>query len=55
MECQQLVTTYARTENFYLRPQHRHEKSYLKPLNYTAYHTNHPVGNVRGGTAIIMK
>jgi hypothetical protein len=43
-------------KTFIFHPQHRHhEKSYLKPPNYTAYHTNHPVGNVRGGTAIIIK
>jgi hypothetical protein len=31
------------------------EKSYLKLLNYTVYHTNHPAGTARGGTAIIIK
>jgi exonuclease III len=31
------------------------EKSYLKLLNYTVYHTNHPAGAARGGTAIIVK
>jgi exonuclease III len=30
-------------------------KSYLKLLNYTVYHTNHPAGTARGGTAIIVK
>jgi hypothetical protein len=34
---------------------HFTEKRYFKLLNYTAYHTNHPAGNARGGTAIIVK
>jgi exonuclease III len=31
------------------------ERSYLKFLKYTVYHTNHPVKTARGGTAIIIK
>jgi hypothetical protein len=34
---------------------HFKEKSYLKLLNYTVYHIDHPVGTARGGTAIIVK
>jgi exonuclease III len=34
---------------------HFTEKSYLKLLNYTVYHTNHIAGTARGGTAIIVK
>jgi hypothetical protein len=34
---------------------HFTEKSYLKLLNYAVYHTNHPAGTARGGTAIIIK
>jgi hypothetical protein len=34
---------------------HFTEKSYLKLSNYTVYHTNHPAGTARGGTAIIIK
>jgi exonuclease III len=34
---------------------HFTEKSYLKFVNYTVYHTNHPAGTARGGTAIIIK
>jgi hypothetical protein len=30
------------------------EKSYLKFPNYAVYHTNHPAGTARGGTAIII-
>jgi hypothetical protein len=30
-------------------------KSYLKLRNYTVYHTNHPAGTVRGGSAILLK
>jgi exonuclease III len=33
---------------------HFTEKSYLKLSNYTGYHTNHPAGTARGGTAIII-
>jgi hypothetical protein len=29
-------------------------KSYLKLLDYTVYHTSHPAGTARGGTAIII-
>jgi hypothetical protein len=32
---------------------HFTEKSYLKLPNYVVYHTNHPDGTARGGTAII--
>jgi hypothetical protein len=34
---------------------HFTEKCYLKLLNYTVYHTNHPAGTARGGTAIIIQ
>jgi exonuclease III len=34
---------------------HFTEKNYLKLPNYTGYHTNHPAGTARGGTAIIIK
>jgi hypothetical protein len=34
---------------------HFNEKSYLKLPNYTTYHTNHPAGTARGGTAIVIK
>jgi hypothetical protein len=34
---------------------HLTEKSYLKLPNYKTYHTNHPAGTARGGTAIIIK
>jgi hypothetical protein len=34
---------------------HFTEKSYLKLLNYTVYHTNHLAGTARGGTSIIIK
>jgi hypothetical protein len=34
---------------------HFTQKSYLRILQYTVYHTNHPAGTVRGGTAIIVK
>jgi exonuclease III len=34
---------------------HFTEKRYLKLFNYTVYHTNHPTGTARGGTAIIVK
>jgi exonuclease III len=34
---------------------HFTEKSYLKLLNSTVYHTNHPAGTARGETAIIIK
>jgi exonuclease III len=34
---------------------HFTEKSYLKRPNYAVYHTNHPAGAARGGTAIIIK
>jgi hypothetical protein len=34
---------------------HFPEKSYLKLSNYAVYHTNHPAGTARGGTAIIIK
>jgi hypothetical protein len=34
---------------------HFTEKSYLKFLNYTVYHTDHLAGTTRGGTAIIIK
>jgi hypothetical protein len=30
-------------------------KSYLRIPHYTLYHTNHPAGTARGGTAIIIK
>jgi exonuclease III len=31
------------------------EKSYIRIPQYTLYHTNHPAGTTRGGTAIILK
>jgi hypothetical protein len=31
------------------------DNSYLKLPNYAVYHTNHPAGTARGGTAIIIK
>jgi hypothetical protein len=31
------------------------DKSYLKLPKYTVYHTNHPAGAARGGTAVIIK
>jgi hypothetical protein len=34
---------------------HFTEKSYLKLPNSAVYHTNHPAGSARGGTAIIIK
>jgi hypothetical protein len=34
---------------------HFTQKSYLRIPHYTVYHTNHPAGNARGGTAIIIK
>jgi hypothetical protein len=30
-------------------------KSYFRHPNYTTYHTNHPSGSARGGSAIIIK
>jgi hypothetical protein len=30
-------------------------KSYIRIPRYTAYHTNHPAGTARGGTALILK
>jgi hypothetical protein len=34
---------------------HFADKSYLKLPKYTVYHTNHPAGAARGGTAITIK
>jgi exonuclease III len=34
---------------------HFTNKSYLNLPNYAVYHTNHPAGTARGGTAIIIK
>jgi hypothetical protein len=34
---------------------HFTEKSYLKFPKYTVYHTNHPAGTARSGTAIIIQ
>jgi exonuclease III len=34
---------------------HFTEKSYIHITEYTLYHTNHPAGTARGGTAIILK
>jgi endonuclease/exonuclease/phosphatase (EEP) superfamily protein YafD len=34
---------------------HFTQKSYLRISQYTVYHTNHPAGTARGGTAIIIK
>jgi exonuclease III len=34
---------------------HFKDKSHLKLPNYTAYHTNHPAGTARGGSAILLK
>jgi hypothetical protein len=34
---------------------HFTEKSYLKLPNYAVYHTSHPAGTARGGTAILIK
>jgi hypothetical protein len=34
---------------------HFTEKSYICIPQYTHYHTNHPPGTARGGTAIILK
>jgi hypothetical protein len=34
---------------------HFTQKSYLKLPDYSVYHTNHPAGIARGGTAIIIK
>jgi exonuclease III len=34
---------------------HFTERRYLKLLNYTVYHTNHPAGTAGGGSAIIVK
>jgi endonuclease/exonuclease/phosphatase family metal-dependent hydrolase len=34
---------------------HFTHKSYLRIPQYTIYHTNHPAGTARGGTAIIIK
>jgi hypothetical protein len=33
---------------------HFTQKSYLKLSHYRIYHTNHPAGTARGGTAIII-
>jgi hypothetical protein len=30
-------------------------KSYIRIPRYTVYHTNHPAGTARGGTALILK
>jgi exonuclease III len=34
---------------------HFTKKSYLKLPKYTFYHTNHPAGTARSGTAILIK
>jgi exonuclease III len=34
---------------------HFTEKSYIHIPQYTHYHTNHPAGTIRGGTAIMLK
>jgi hypothetical protein len=34
---------------------HFTDKSYLKLRNYTIYHTNHPAGTARDGSAILLK
>jgi hypothetical protein len=34
---------------------HFTKKSYIRIPQYTLYHTNHPAGTARGGTAIILK
>jgi exonuclease III len=34
---------------------HFTEKNYFKLFNDTVYHTNHPAGTARGGSAIIIK
>jgi hypothetical protein len=34
---------------------HFTDKSYLRLANYTVYHSNHPAGTARGGSAIIIK
>jgi endonuclease/exonuclease/phosphatase family metal-dependent hydrolase len=34
---------------------HFTDKSYLRLPNYTGYHSNHPAGTARGGSAIIIK
>lgn len=34
---------------------HMTEKSYIKIPHYTVYHTEHPQGRARGGTAVIIK
>jgi hypothetical protein len=34
---------------------HFTHKSYLRTPHYTIYHTNHPAGTARGGTAIITQ
>jgi exonuclease III len=52
------VKTFISTHNIdvmLISETHFTEKSYLKLPNYTAYHTNHPPGTARGGTAIRIK
>jgi hypothetical protein len=34
---------------------HFTQRSYLRIPHYAIYHTNHPAGTARGGTAIIIK
>ena len=34
---------------------HFTEKSYVRILHYKIYHTNHPAGTARGGSAIIVR
>jgi hypothetical protein len=34
---------------------HFKEKNFIRIPHYIAYHTNHPAGTARGGTAILIK
>jgi exonuclease III len=48
-----LYTHY--TDVMLISETHFTEKSYIRIPQYTLYHTNHPAGTARGGTAIILE
>jgi hypothetical protein len=51
----QLFLSSRNTDIMLLYETHFTQNSYLKIPNYTLYHTTHPAGTARGGSAIIIK
>jgi hypothetical protein len=50
-----MFTSHHNIDVMFISETHFKEKIYLKLVKYAVYHTNHPSGTARGGTAIIMK